>query len=177
MPPKVHSINFHLGDEAEMMGNLSDSLEETMESLHVEDNRANKRLSAITNILKKEKAKMRRLGQESLPATQAELDIMKNRKRTISSAVATDRDQKAAAMDILQKNRLELSLSAVHDFALKLVPVVTQTPPAATTVGAGRLDDLEVSETENDEEIEGIDEDELDGDDLAAIDSLFGELL
>ena len=58
VPPKVHSINFHLGDEAEMMGNLSDSLEETMESLHVEDNRANKRLSAITNILKKEKKKL-----------------------------------------------------------------------------------------------------------------------
>ena len=77
----------------------------------------------------------------------------------------------------MQKNRLESSLSAVHDFALKLVPVVTQTPPAATTVGAGRLDDLEVSETENDKEIEIIEEDELDGDDLAAIDSLFGELL
>ena len=98
MRPKVHSINFHLGDETEMMGNLSDSLEETMESLHVEDNRANKRLSAITNILKKEKAKRRGLGQESLPAIQVELDIMKNQKQTISSAVATDRDQKAAAL-------------------------------------------------------------------------------
>lgn len=105
-----------------------------MESLHVEDNRTNKRLSAITNILKKEKAKMRRLGQESLPETQAELDIMKNRKRIISSAVATDRDQKAAAMCIQQKNRLESSLSTVRAFALKLLPEVQPTPPTPTIV-------------------------------------------
>jgi hypothetical protein len=178
VPPKVHSINFHLGDEAEMMGNLSDSLEETMESLHVEDNRANKRLSAITNILKKEKAKMRRLGQESLPETQAELDIMKNRKRIISSAVATDRDQKAAAMGIQQKNRLESSLSTVRKFSLKLLPEVSPTPPAPIIVAAARLNDPEGGyETENDEEIEEPDEEELDEDALAAIDSLFGELL
>ena len=103
---------------------------------------------------------------------------MKNQKRTISSAVATDRDQKAAAIDILQKNRLESSLSAVHDFALKLVLQSHQRhrqQQQSALVEFGRLDDLEVSETENDEEIEGPEEDELDEDALAAIDSLFDE--
>ena len=45
---------------------------------------------------------------------QAELDTMKNRMRIISSAVATDRKQKAAALAIQQKNRLEASVSIVR---------------------------------------------------------------
>ena len=95
---------------------------------------------------------------------------MISRKRKVSADVAFERDEKEAASDIEQKNRLELALRNTRRYADRLIAA---SPQAASNIVHS---DDQFEDEEKRDDVDLINDDELDDYDLAAIDSIIGDL-